>query len=215
MFTTALNKTTPNFLANRFLQVVVGVYVAVWVITAISPKYPFDWFLENLLVFVFIFTLSITYRRFPFSDMAYLLISIFLCLHAVGAHYTYAEAPAGYWMQDAFGFERNQYDRLVHCMFGLLLGYPLSELILRLTGMSGTRRILFTFTTVLSLSSIYEIVEWGVAEIVEPKAAFAYLGTQGDLFDAQKDTGVAAVGALIGLTMVVVLEKRLSAKEHT
>jgi putative membrane protein len=117
-------------------------------------------------------------------------------------------------MQDTFGFERNHYDRVVHFLFGFLLGYPLSEIVLRQAEITGVKRFFVAFAIALSLSSGYEILEWIVAEIVDPEAAYAYLGTQGDLFDAQKDMGIAAIGAAIGLTAMSLIERRIAARRR-
>ena len=207
MFTTASMPARADFAGNRVLQALAAVYGAVWLAMAIAPADRFDWFLENLLVFAFVGLLAATYRVFPLSDLSYLLITFFLSLHAVGAHYTYSESPMGFWLQEAWSLERNHYDRLVHFIFGLLFSYPLREVFLRGTGISGPWSYALSQTAVMSLSSVYEILEWAVAEIVDPEAAFAFLGTQGDVFDAQKDSALAAAGAMIGLAITAVLSR--------
>ena len=85
-----------------------------WSVLAISPVDRKDWFLENLLALSTVVLLLATYRRFQFSNLAYVLITAFLTLHAIGAHYTYAEVPFGFWLQHSFGLSRNPFDRLVH-----------------------------------------------------------------------------------------------------
>ena len=215
MFTTASMPVRADFAGNRVLHILVAVYGVVWLATAYAPFNRFDWFLENLLVFAFVGLLAATYRVFPLSDLSYLLIMVFLSLHAVGAHYTYSESPMGVWLQEAWDLERNHYDRLVHFVFGLLFCYPLRETILRGTGTSGPWCYTLSLASVMSLSSLYEILEWVVAEIVDPEAAFAFLGTQGDVFDAQKDSVLAATGAIIGLTVVAVLSQRRGGSRPT
>jgi putative membrane protein len=207
MFTTASMPVRANFAGNRVLQVLAAVYGIVWLATAYAPFNRFDWFLENLLVFAFIGLLAATYRAFPLSDLSYLLITVFMSLHAVGAHYTYAESPLGVWFQEAWNLERNHYDRLVHFIFGLLFSYPLREVVRRGTGASRPWGYALSLVLVLALSNVYEILEWAVAEIVDPQAAFAFLGTQGDLFDAQKDSALAAAGAILGLAVIAVLSR--------
>jgi len=210
MFTTASMRVRANFAGNRMLQVLTAIYGAVWLIMAIAPLDRFDWFLENLLVFAFVGLLAATYRVFPLSDLSYTLIAVFMGLHAVGAHYTYAESPVGFWFQDAWGLERNHYDRVVHFLFGLLFSYPLREVVKRGTGAAGLWCYALGLVSVLSLSSVYEILEWIVAEIVDPDAAFAFLGTQGDVFDAQKDSALAAAGAILGLATIALLSNMRS-----
>ena len=112
-----------RFADNRVLQALVAWLVGLWLLTAIAPFNRFDWLLENLLVFIYGALLVATYRRFQFSNLSYALFALFLSLHLVGAHYTYAETPFGFWLQDQLDLSRNHYDRIVHFAFGLLLAY--------------------------------------------------------------------------------------------
>ena len=208
MITTATSRITPDFRGNRLLQALAACYALIWTASAISPRYPFDWFLENILVFVSVGLAIATYRKFPFSDLSYLLFTVFLSLHSLGAHFTYSEVPLGFWLQEAFDLSRNHYDRVVHLAFGLLMAYPLRELIMRACGVRGLSSFLLAFAASLAFSAGYEISEWIVAEIVSPEAAYAYLGTQGDLFDAQKDAAFAATGTMLSLALTAVLERR-------
>ena len=123
--------TIAPFARNRFLQGLLAAYGALWIALAIAPSYRSDWLLENLLVFGFWAALAATHRRFVFSNLSWLAIALFLALHAVGAHYTCAETPLGFHMQQSFGWSRNHYDRLVHFAFGLLLTVPMREIALR------------------------------------------------------------------------------------
>jgi len=187
------------FARNRFLQVLVAVYVAVWIALAIAPSYRSDWLLENLLVFAFAAALAATHRRFVFSNVSWLLIALFLTLHAVGAHSTYSETPVGFWLQDAFGWSRNHYDRLVHFAFGALLTYPMREIALRVLRPRPLWGWLLPFFAALSASCAYELIEAWVAWVVSPELGTAYLGTQGDEWDAQRDMTCAFSGALAAL----------------
>ena len=173
--------------------------VLVWIVTAIEPLYPRDWLLENLLVFIWCGILVFTYRRFRFSNLSYGLFVLFISLHLVGAHYTYAETPFGFWMQDWFGFERNHYDRIVHFSFGLLLAYPMREILLRTSGVEVGWSYFITLNFIVAFSAVYEIIEAVTAVIVSPELGAAYLGTQGDEWDAQKDAGLAFFGSIIAM----------------
>jgi len=201
MITTASSEHLVPFKQNRLLQALLLFYALLWVVMAIRPVYPADWALENVLVVIFVAYAWRTYQRQAFSELSYLLVFIFMCMHSIGAHYTYAETPLGLWMQDWFGYERNHYDRLVHFSFGLLLTYPLREFIMRYSPMRGAW--LFTFALSLSIASsgVYELIEWAAVLLVSPEAGQAYLGTQGDEFDAQKDMALASLGALITLVV--------------
>jgi len=192
---------------NRPLQAIVAGYAAVWIATAIAPKYRSDWLLENLLVFAFVPVLIATHRRFQFSNVSYFLIAAFLSLHAYGAHSTYSETPLGFWMRDAFGLSRNHYDRLVHLAFGLLLAPPLRELAVRALRLRGAWSYAVPFAAALSMSASYEIIESWVARIASPELGTAYLGTQGDEWDAQKDMALAMLGAALSLALGFAVER--------
>ena len=192
---------TASFRNNRILQVYVGWLVVLWAITAINPLYPRDWLLENLLVFISCTVLIISFNRFQFSNLSYGLFTLFLSLHLVGAHYTYAETPIGFWFQDWFGWERNHYDRLVHFAFGLLIAYPIRELLLRCSRTGEAWASASAVSYIVMLSAVYEIIEAIVAVIVNPELGAAYLGTQGDEWDAQKDTALALIGAIIAIAV--------------
>jgi putative membrane protein len=143
-----------SFQSNRLLQGLVLWLIALWVITAINPLYPRDWLLENLLVFIWGAVLVVSYRWFRFSNLSYGLFTVFLSLHLVGAHYTYAETPFGFWLQDLFAFERNHYDRIVHFSFGLLIAYPMREILLRQSGITVTWSYFLAINCILAFSAL-------------------------------------------------------------
>jgi putative membrane protein len=163
--------------------------------------------LENLLVFIYAALLIASYRRFAFSNLSYGLFGLFLSMHLVGAHYTYSETPFGFWLQDALDLSRNHYDRIVHFSFGLLIAYPFQELLLRAAGVRRSWSYLLVMVTVLGFSGFYEALEGIVAMIVSPELGAAYLGTQGDEWDAQKDTALAFLGAVIAMAIAWWLDR--------
>ncbi|HWB06464.1 MAG TPA: DUF2238 domain-containing protein [Verrucomicrobiales bacterium] len=184
-----------RFSSNRFLHVVLAVYAVIWLITAWRPVDFPTWAIENLLVVVFIGVLWVTCRKFTFTNLSYLLMAIFLALHAIGAHTGYARSPAGYWLQSVFHLERNPYDRLIHCAFGLLLAYPVHELLARAGGIRNRAGYWLPVAVITAVSAFFEIVEAVVAEIISPGTGPAWLGAQGDQWDAQMDMGVAFLGS--------------------
>jgi putative membrane protein len=194
-----------NFRNNRLLQALCAVYTAVWALAAFKPLHPDDWLLENFLVFAFVPLLVLTYKRFQLSDMSYLLITLFMTLHAVGAHYTYAEVPVGFWLKDAFHLSRNHFDRIVHFSFGLFMAYPIREVFLRVAHTRGFWAYYLPLDVTLAFSGLYEIIEWGAAAATNPELGTAYLGTQGDQWDAQKDMGLAASGAFVCMAMTAII----------
>ncbi|WP_257306458.1 DUF2238 domain-containing protein [Geothrix campi] len=202
---------SPNprpFRENRFLQVLCVAYGLVWIVTAIRPLYPGDWRMENLLVVLAVGGLGWTYSRFPLSDLSYLLIAVFLALHAVGAHYTYANVPLGFWMKAHWGLARNPFDRIVHFSFGLLLAYPVREVFMRVARTRGFWNYYLPLDVVLAASAVYEIIESITARLSAPELGDAFLGTQGDIWDAQKDMTAAAAGAILTM-LVVALVRRM------
>lgn len=211
MLTTATMRIRKDFRENGLLKTLSVVYIVVWIVTAIDPVYPTDWVLENILVVFFVPLIVITYRKFPLSEISYIAITLFMICHAVGAHYTYAEVPLGYWARDAFGLARNHYDRLVHFSFGLLLGYPIREIFLRLVRARGFWTYYFPLDVTLAFSAVYEIVEMIVARVVSPGAGDAYLGTQGDPFDGIMDMAMAFIGSVVCM-LAVVLARKLTGK---
>ena len=130
-FTVAISPTRKPFKSNPLLWILSCAFFIVWLSTIIGTTDLNNWLLENTLTFLFITFLISTIKKYQFSDLSYLLICIYLCLHVYGSKYTYAENPFGYWLKDYFHFGRNHYDRIVHFSFGFLLAYPMRELFLR------------------------------------------------------------------------------------
>ena len=175
--------------------------LVLWTITAIDPFNRRDWLLENLLVFLYSGLLVFSYRRFRFSNLSYALFTVFLSLHLVGAHYTYEHAPPGDWLQAVFELQRNHYDRIVHACFGLLIAPPFREILLRAAGVRPAWSHFLAVNCILAFSAFYELLEGAVATLVSPELGAAYLGTQGDTWDAQKDTFLAFSGALLTMSL--------------
>lgn len=182
-----------------------GIFTAVWCWAAWKPLHPDGWLLENYLVFFWVPVLLVTARYFRLSDISYGLITLFMCLHLIGTHYTYSEVPFGETLQYWVGAERNMYDRLVHFAYGLLLAYPIREVLVRIAQLRGFWGYFFPIDLTFSFSSIYEIIEWQAAALADPEAGLAFLGTQGDIWDAQKDMLLAGTGAIVAMLIVFLL----------
>lgn len=197
-----------TFSSNRLLQAMLIWLVGLWIVTAINPLYPRDWLIENLLVFFYAVLLIASYRRFAFSNLSYALFTLFMTLHLIGAHYTYSEVPFGSWVQSLFELERNHYDRLVHLCFGLLIAYPFREILLRKAQVKPAYSYFLAVCVVMTFSSGYEMLESAVAMVVSPELGMAYLGTQGDVWDAQKDSSLAFIGSIVAMFSTWWLDKR-------
>jgi len=183
------------FRENWFLQLIIAGYAVIWIAAAIAPRDWPTWLLENILVAIVVGVLVAAYRRFAFSNLSCLLIALFLALHAIGAHSGYAHSPVGFWLRDTLGLRRNPYDRVIHCAFGLLLAYPLRELLIRTGGVRGWAAHWLPVVLVLAASTCFEVIESVVAEMVSPGNGPEWLGAQGDDWDAQFDMGMALLGA--------------------
>lgn len=187
---------------ERSLLIVGGV---IWAAAAISPADRSAWILENILLAVAVTWVVATYRRWRLSGSSYVLIFVFFAMHVFGAHYTYSETPAGDWLRSLFGSERNHYDRVVHFFFGLLLVSPFRDQVQRALRIGAWAAWGASVLIITALSTAYELAEWFAAIVVSPENAIAFLGTQGDVFDAQKDMVLAIAGALLGLVMAVAI----------
>jgi putative membrane protein len=160
--------------------------------------------------------IAISSPRFPLSRVSYTLIFLFLCLHEIGAHWTYSEVPYNEWTRSLFGtslnemlgLERNHFDRLVHFSYGLLLAYPIREVFMRVADVRGFWGYALPLDVAMSTSMIYELIEWGAAAGFGGELGAAYLGTQGDVWDAHKDMALASLGALVAMSATAFLNSR-------
>ena len=213
-FTIAISKDRVPLKKNIWLLVFIAVFAVVWSNSLIGTTDIANWLLENTLSFVFAIFLVVTYRKHQFSDLSYLLVCIYLCLHVYGSKYTYAENPFGYWLKDVFHLSRNHYDRIVHFCFGFLLAYPMREMFLKWLKYPRWVAWLLPIEITLSISAFYELIEWAVADLFFKAQGDAYLGTQGDVWDAQKDIFLAFCGAIIATTIVSLVKKILRIHEE-
>ena len=195
--------------AERYPAVLLLVFGAIWAALAIAPSYRQDWLLENVLIFVAVPLLVATSRSLRFSNRAYTCMFVFFVLHAIGAHYTYSEVPWREWLhlQDAGtgpgSASRNNYDRFVHFSYGLLMFPAVWELFATRASPQRLWRYVMPVSFLMAHSVIYELIEWGAAEMFGGDLGVAYLGTQGDEWDAQKDMGLATAGILVGLLLTL------------
>ena len=207
-----------KLISHRGYLALLGVlFGALWLALAIEPRYRDDWALENVLVAVFILAIAASHRRFLLSRISYTLIFLFLCVHEVGAHYTYSEVPYDAWFEaltgrslnEAMGWQRNHFDRFAHFLYGLLLAYPLREFFLRIADVRGFWGYFLPLEFTIATSALYELLEWGAAVVLGGELGAAYLGTQGDIWDAQRDMALASAGALIAMAVTALINAYL------
>jgi putative membrane protein len=183
-------------------------YLGLSLWAAYAPADRQFWMLASVLPGLFVLILVATHRLMPLSHTSYLLITLYLTLHTIGTHYTYAQMPAGTWLEGVMHLGRNHYDRLVHFCFGFLLTYPVEELFRLATRVRGWLLYYLPVMTILGLSGLWEIIEAWVARLVHPEAGITYLGSQGDVWDAQKDMEAALYGALLCVGLLFILRMR-------
>jgi putative membrane protein len=202
---------------DRYPLALLAVFVAIFAALAIAPWYRQDWLLENLLVFVALPMLTLNFRRLRFSNFAYTCLFAFFVLHEIGAHYTYSEVPWREWLAAITGGAsgapagRNHYDRFVHFSYGSLMMPAVWELMQSRMSPQRLWRWLMPVFFIMSHSVIYEMIEWIAAVMFGGDLGVAYLGTQGDEWDAQKDMALASSGAVVGLLVVVLRARSRSA----
>jgi putative membrane protein len=188
-----------RFRDDRKLQVMVAGYAVFWLWMLIKPKQWSNWWLENLLVVATAAVLIGTFKRFRFSHISYGFILIFMALHTYGAHYAYTSTPIDTWMHRAFGFKRDNFDRVVHASFGLLAAYPIWEFGVRRLGLKPAWSYIMTPMLVLAFGAFYELIEMWVALLVSEEVRNRFVGTQGDIWDSQHDMEVALYGAIAAM----------------
>jgi putative membrane protein len=194
-----------------FPAVLLALFCSWFIALGIAPSFREDWLLENLLVVAALPALVWGHGRLRFSNAAYFALFAFFCLHEVGAHYTYSLVPYRDWIPALAGTERNHYDRLVHFCYGLLVTPAVFEVFAAYAPARAAWRWLLPATSMFGHSVIYELVEWAAALLFGGELGVAYLGTQGDPWDAQKDMVLAACGtvaALVGIALCARLARR-------
>jgi putative membrane protein len=200
-----------------------GAYGLIWLGLAIAPRYRQDWLLENVLVLVVVPGLVLGYKHLRFSNASYMAIFAFMLLHAIGAHFTYSEVPYEQWsrallggsLNERMGFERNYYDRAVHFFYGALVTPAVVELIAAVASPKRLWRWLLPLGFVMSHSVVYEMIEWAAAIGFGGELGEAYLGTQGDTWDAQKDMALATLGSLGTLIILAALQRASASNDRT
>ncbi len=182
----------------KFPYVLLAIYLVLFAILAIEPYDRTVWFAENLPIMFIVLILVVTYPKFQFSNTAYLLMSVLIIMHTIGGHYTFARVPID-WFTNFFGFERNHYDRIAHFSVGFY-AYAVAELLLK-KKLVNSRVVLFLFPLffIMSVAGAYEVFEWQFAVMGDPEAGVEVLGSQGDIWDAQKDIVADTLGAVFGL----------------
>jgi putative membrane protein len=191
-----------------FYSLLLTLLAVVFIWSAINPHDRLTWWLEVMPVIIALPILFFTYPRFRFTSLVYALLLVHALILLVGGHYTYAEVPLFNWLRDGFELSRNYYDRVGHFAQGFVPAMIAREILLRKSPLRVGRWLFFIVCCIcLSISAVYEFIEWWVA-VISGTAAEAFLGTQGDVWDTQWDMFLALLGAIIALVLLAKIHDR-------
>ncbi len=188
---------------STFPYLFLGGYLLVFTVCAIGPYDRAVWWAENVPALLVVATIIGLSRIHRFSSASYILMAVFILLHTIGGHYTFERVPFD-WFSELFGFERNHYDRIAHFSVGFY-AYPLAEwMVTRRLVRTAWIAALFPLFAIIAVAGLYEIFEWQYAISADASAGIAVLGSQGDIWDAQKDILADTLGAISVLSLYFV-----------
>jgi len=198
--------TSPSPRRSWLPEILLAAYLVLFTVCAIRPYDRAVWVAENLPIVLIVAALVVTARWFRFSDTAYVLMAVLVFLHTIGGHYTFERVPFDF-VSELFGFERNHYDRMAHFSVGAY-AFAAAELLDR-RRLVAARWLLFAVPVmvIFTVASVYEIIEWLFAVGSDPSAGASFLGSQGDVWDAQKDMLADGLGAICAAALYLVLRR--------
>lgn len=184
-----------------------------WTWSGIGPHDTrLTWVLETIPVMIALPILLFTYEKFPLTNLTYTLIAIHAMILMVGGHYSYAKVPLGFWMEDWFGWTRNNYDKIGHFMQGFGPAIYAREIIVRTSPLKRGKMLgLMSISIPLAFSALYEIIEW-LASLSNPTDTEAFLGTQGYIWDTQTDMFWCLIGSIVALILLTRLHNKYLTK---
>lgn len=192
---------------KNIFPILVVIYILEFIILGIAPFDRATWFAENLPMVLIVLALVLTYRKFQFSNLSYIFMFVLIYLHTIGGHYTFANVPFGF-VTDLFWFERNHFDRIAHFSVGFY-AYPLAEILVRHYKVQHNFIIyFFPLCFIAAVAGIYEVIEWIYADLSAPEAGLAFLWSQWDIWDAQKDILADTLGAIFSLSIFALFNKK-------
>lgn len=189
--------------------ILLAAVLIVWIWSAIKPQDTYlTWFLETLPFMIALPIILLTYKKFRLTDLTYTLIALHAMILMLGAHYSYAKVPLGFWMEEWFGWTRNNYDKIGHFMQGFGPAIYAREIIARTSPLrKGKWLAFFSIAVPLAFSALYEILEWA-ASLSNPNDTEAFLGTQGYLWDTQTDMLLCLIGSTAALLLLTTLHDK-------
>jgi len=178
-----------------------------FMLLGINPVDRAVWVIEVIPIVIVYLFLLFTYQKFKFTNISYTLMLMWMVWHTIGGHYTFANVPFDF-ITNLFNFERNHFDRIGHLIIGFY-AYPMAEFLTRKKYTNVIVASFFGLFFIMSIAAAYEIVEWGYAVIEGGNAGIEFLGSQGDIWDAQKDMLADTLGALISLCLFLYIRPDL------
>ncbi len=190
---------------QKFPIILFVVYVVFFILLGLHPFDRGVWIAELIPIVLIVLVLTLTFKKFQFSNFAYLMMSVLIFMHTIGGHYTFERVPFGF-VTDMFGFSRNHYDRVAHFSVGFY-AFAIGEILLRGKG-SYSKWVLFLFPvfTIFTIAAVYEIIEWIYAANAAADQGIAFLGSQGDIWDAQEDMLADGLGSLFAMGLFWVIK---------
>lgn len=187
---------------NKTPKILFMFYLVVFIVCAINPYNRAVWWAENIPIILIVALLLFLYRQFKFSALSYVLMSFLIIMHTIGGHFTFERVPFDF-VNDLLGSSRNHYDRFAHFTVGFY-AYPIAELLWKKNLLrSRVVLLLFPILAIFTIAAAYEIIEWLYAVSGEPEVGLAVLGSQGDIWDAQKDMLADGSGAVFAMILFV------------
>ena len=201
---------------DRYQRTLFQFFLLFFAGSCVAPPYLRFLLMQHVPTLLAAFLLAYLSNRFVIGRLSFSSIILFLCLHTLGARYLYSYVPYDVWseklmgvnLSETFGFQRNHYDRLVHFSYGLLLAVPVQEFERRYLRLSTAISSVLAIEFIIATSASYELIEWLVAIIFTADWAEQFLGQQGDIFDAQKDTALATAGAVVSISVLALANRR-------
>lgn len=194
---------------NKYHLALLLIVCIFWIWSGIHPQDTrLTWVLETAPVMIILPVVLLTYRRFPLTSLTYTLIAVHALILILGGHYSYSKVPLGFWMEDWFGWTRNNYDKIGHFMQGFGPAIYAREIIARTSPVRSGKWLTFMSITVpLAFSALYEIIEW-LASLTNPADTEAFLGTQGYIWDTQTDMFWCLIGSIVALLLLARLHNK-------
>jgi len=202
-----------SFAQNKLSQILALFFTIAWLYFFATTRDITNWWIENILVILFVPWFYFLQQKFTFSDKSLICIFLFLLIHIYGAQMSYTYNQAGAWLQDTYHLSRNPYDRFVHFNFGLLMSYPVLDYLVNRFKVPINYAYGIMIMFLLSLATIFELIEWSVAALTDSATGETYVATQGDVWDAHKDIALALLACILVSVIHYYLKKKKAAKK--